>query len=106
MQDDLSPHYDTWKKQAELADSVEDFYMSSHYQILEEKIFKVIEQEAMDALVSPHLDLTNLNQLYQFRAGCQAVKLIRERIRKIVEDGKNARFYLKESSNPQEESNG
>lgn len=101
--------YDTWKKMAERADRMEAAVSSDHFQTIDNEIFKQIEQEAMDALVSPTLDLTDLNQLYQFRAGCLAIKLIRQRIRRIIQEGIDARFHLndlKQRSNPQEESNG
>lgn len=98
---------DEWKRQAHLADVLEAAVASTHYQTIDDEIFKEIEREAFATIKSPDLDMTNLNELYQFRALCQAVDLIRKRIHQKIAQGKNARLYLKQlNSTPKEESNG
>lgn len=96
---------DLWKKTAEKADLLEGFLESSHYQVFEDLILKPIEARAFSTLKSPELNLSDLNQLYQLRALCQSVDLIRKEIAGIIQNGKNARTLLKDLLHPKEGEN-
>lgn len=96
---------DDYKREASDADAIEAFLSSSHYNVLEELVFKKIESQAFSTLKNPTLDMTDLNQLYQLRALCQAIDLIRKQMNQIVAQGKNARLFLKKLNSTQGESN-
>lgn len=98
----ISANGDKWKKQAYDGEALEAFKASSHYNVLEELIFKEIEKGAFNTLKNPDLDMTDLNQLYQLRALCQTIDIIRKSIDAQIVAAKNARLFLKEANSTQE----
>lgn len=69
---------------------------------LEERVLKALEQDAFFAQRDPSFNPEDKNQVHQQVALLRSIEIIRQKVERVILEGRNARFELVSYSTPQE----
>lgn len=95
--------FSEWIKESELGDKLKEFYTSGQYDILNREVLEPLEREAFNTIKNPEFDPSNQSQVYQLRALCQSIDLIRQRIQNTISNGVAAKIKISEYNTTQKE---
>lgn len=94
------------RRQAEYAQSLqrditagqdlEKWVADGHFEFLESRVLRTIEQQAFQTIKAPEFDPSNLSQVAQLKALCQTLDLIRANIVAQIATVKDARTKLRD----------
>lgn len=94
-----------WQAQITADEDLEKWCAEGHWAYLRAKVLDQIEREAFATIKNPAFDVTNVNQIAQFKALCQTIDLIEAKINQRVAMVADARAKLRdlENSTPKDE---
>ena len=91
-----------WREEAFLGGEIENIVASEAWKKFEVLVLDEAEKEIFNTLRNPSFDITDTNQLYQYRALLQTIPLLRKKMQRKIEAGKIARRSLSEMSTEME----
>lgn len=84
-----------WQRVITQDEDLERWYKEGHWTYLRAKVLDVIERRAFLTIKNPAFDVTNVNQIAQFKALCQTIDLIETEIKQRLATVQDARDQLK-----------